>query len=287
MILRNTVACLALLAFAACQSRPQTDTKEPETQTMPSNKDRTVALLESIQSGDHGPAAVLNPERYRQHNLSVADGVAGFGAVLAQLPKGSARVRVVRAFEDGDFVFTHTEYDFFGPKIGFDVFRFEEGKIVEHWDNLQETPKAPNPSGRSMIDGPAEPKSPAATEKARALVRTFLEDVLVNGQMDKLAGYLDADNYVQHNPHIADGLSGLSSALQAMAKQGVTMKYDKVHRVLAQGEFALAMSEGSFGGKPTSFYDLFRVEGDKIVEHWDVLETIPPRAEWKNDNGKF
>jgi hypothetical protein len=31
-------------------------------------------------------------------------------------------------FEDGDFVFAHTDYDFFGPKIGFDVFRFENGR---------------------------------------------------------------------------------------------------------------------------------------------------------------
>ena len=36
--------------------------------------------------------------------------------------------------------FLHTDYNFFGPKIGFDIFRFEDGKIVEHWDNLQETP---------------------------------------------------------------------------------------------------------------------------------------------------
>jgi hypothetical protein len=45
----------------------------------------------------------------------------------------------VRVFQDSDFVFAHTEYDFFGPKIGFDIFRFEEGLIVEHWDNLHET----------------------------------------------------------------------------------------------------------------------------------------------------
>ena len=72
-----------------------------------------------------------------------------------------------------------------------------------------------------------------------------------------------------------------------MAKHGVTMKYDKVHRVLGEGNFVLTTSEGSFGGKPTAFYDLFRVEQGKIVEHWDTIETIPARAEWKNPNGKF
>jgi predicted SnoaL-like aldol condensation-catalyzing enzyme len=32
---------------------------------------------------------------------------------------------------------------------------------------------------------------------------------------------------------------------------------------------------------------MYRLEGDQIVEHWDSIEPIPPRAEWKNDNGKF
>ncbi|MGM9747540.1 MAG: hypothetical protein ACI3ZN_01955 [Candidatus Cryptobacteroides sp.] len=31
----------------------------------------------------------------------------------------------------------HTDYNFFGPKIGFDIFRFEDGKIVEHWDVIE------------------------------------------------------------------------------------------------------------------------------------------------------
>ena len=109
----------------------------------------------------------------------------------------------------------------------------------------------------------------------------------MNGKMDKLAGYFDGDHYVQHNPQIADGLSGLGQALEAMAKQGVTMKYDKVHQVLGSGNFVLVASEGTLGGKPTSFYDLFRVSNGKIAEHWDTIESIPAKSEWKNPNGKF
>ncbi len=105
--------------------------------------------------------------------------------------------------------------------------------------------------------------------------------------MDQLGNFIEGDNYTQHNTAIADGLSGLSQALKVMAKQGITMSYSKVHKVLGEGNFVLAISEGSFGGKPTSFYDLFRVDQGKIVEHWDVIETIPPQSEWKNQNGKF
>nr|WP_278116149.1 nuclear transport factor 2 family protein [Mesorhizobium sp. WSM4875]WIE94657.1 nuclear transport factor 2 family protein [Mesorhizobium sp. WSM4875] len=247
---------------------------------------QVVDLLKAIESGAAEPVGVINPEKYIQHNLGAADGLKGFGELLAALPKGSARVNTVRVFQDGDFVFAHTSYNFFGPKIGFDIFRFENGKIVEHWDNLQET-AGPNASGHTMIDGPTEAKDLDRTEMNRTLVAAFVDDILVNGRMEKLAGYFDGDNYTQHNPQIGDGLSGLGAALKAMAEAGITMKYDKVHKVLGKGDFVLTVSEGTFAGKPTSFYDLFRVQNGKIAEHWDTIEPIPAQAEWKNQNGKF
>ena len=250
-------------------------------------KPQVLALLKSIETGDAAPVAAVNAEKYTQHNLAVGDGLAGLGAALAALPPGSARVNTLRVFQDGDFVFAHTDYNFFGPKIGFDIFRFENGRIVEHWDNLQETPASPNPSGRSMVDGPTQSSDPDQTAANKALVGSFVDDILLAGKFDKLTSYIDADHYAQHNPAIADGLSGLGAALEAMAKAGITMKYTRVHKVLGEGNFVLTVSEGEFAGKHSAFYDLFRVAGGKIVEHWDVIETIPPKAEWKNANGKF
>jgi predicted SnoaL-like aldol condensation-catalyzing enzyme len=98
---------------------------------------------------------------------------------------------------------------------------------------------------------------------------------------------IGGDKYIQHNPQIGDGLSGLGKALEALAKAGITMKYDKVHKVLGEGNFVLAASEGTFGGKHTAYFDLFRVENGKIAEHWDTMEAIPDKKEWKNGNGKF
>jgi predicted SnoaL-like aldol condensation-catalyzing enzyme len=252
-----------------------------------SNKEKVIALLKSIETGAQEPAVYINPNKYIQHNLGVADGLAGFGALLHQLPPNSAKVNTVRALEDGNFVFTQTEYNFFGPKIGFDIFRFENGLIVEHWDNLQETPANANPSNHTMIDGTTTIMNLDKTEENKTLVHNFVNDILVNGKMEKLAGYFDGDNYIQHNPQIADGLSGLGNALAYLASQGVTMKFDKIHKVLGEGNFVLVVSEGAFGDAHTSFYDLFRVENGKIAEHWDVMETITPKADWKNENGKF
>jgi predicted SnoaL-like aldol condensation-catalyzing enzyme len=282
------IAFLSSVLFVAACGGSQTNgsTDAPHSGSTATHKEQVIALLSSIQSGDPSAASIINQEKFIQHDLSEADGVAGFAAVLAQLPKGSARVHVVRAFEDGEFVFTHTEYNFFGPKIGFDVFRFANGKIVEHWDNLQETSASPNPSGRTMTDGPTDAGDTKVTEDNKALVRAFLNDVIVNGHADKVPAYLSPD-FHQHNPLEADGIGGLGAFLQSQAAAGTPLTFTRVHSVYGEGSFVLSASEGSFKGQLSAFYDLFRVDGGKIVEHWDTIQTIPPRSEWKNGNGKF
>lgn len=252
-----------------------------------SNKDKITALLKSIETGAHEPVGYINPDKYIQHNLGVADGLIGFATLLEQLPPNSAKVNTVRVFQDGAYVFTHSDYNFFGPKTGFDIFRFEDGKIVEHWDNLQETPANPNPSGHTMIDGATQITDLDKTEANKTLVKNFVEDILVNGKMETLGGYFSGDNYIQHNPQIPDQLSGLGTTLEALAKQGIKLKYDRVHKVLGEGNFVLVVSEGHFGDAYNAFYDLFRVENGKIAEHWDVIEPIPAKENWKNNNGKF
>lgn len=265
------------------RSQVLTNLKETEM----TNKDKVVALLNSFNNGDKTPISYINPEKYIQHNLSVGDGLAGFGEVMQHAPEGGFKANVIRAFQDGDYVFTHTEYDFFGPKAGFDVFRFEDGLIVEHWDNLLEVQK-PNPSGRTQFDGATELKDLGKTEANKKIVTDFIEKVLLGHEMDKLTTYINPNNYVQHNPAVADGLDGFGAAMKYFAENGLVMEYTKLHKVLGEGNFVLAISEGKFGkGEHTAFYDLFRLENGQIVEHWDVISPIPSKSEWKNSNGKF
>ncbi len=79
-------------------------------------KPQNTELLKSIETGDAKPVGYINPAKYIQHNLAVGDGLAGFGAVLQALPKGSAKVNTVRVLQDGPFVVAHTDYNFFGPR---------------------------------------------------------------------------------------------------------------------------------------------------------------------------
>lgn len=252
-----------------------------------SNSEKVVAVLNSIETGDSSAIAYINPQKYIQHNLSAGDGLAGFGELLSMLPPGSASVDVVRVFEDGDYVVTQTDYNFFGPKVGFDIFRFEDGLIVEHWDNLAEKSEAVNPSGRTQLDGATEVVDLDKTEENKVLVKDFVEKVLVAGNFEIMGQYFDGENYIQHNTQISDGLSGLGQAIAAMAEEEIYMVYEENHMILGQGNFVLSVSEGTFGGQKVAYYDLFRVENGKIAEHWDVIENTPNKEEWKNNNGKF
>ena len=102
--------------------------------------------------------------------------------------------------------------------------------------------------------------------------------------MERLDSYIDSENYIEHNPNMADDLPALRDALSLNDKQ---RRYDKIHRVLAEGSFVLCVTEGSLDGVHVSFYDLFRIASGKIVEHWDTVDEVPPRNQWVNNNGKF
>ncbi|MCP5086902.1 MAG: hypothetical protein GY952_08895 [Rhodobacteraceae bacterium] len=250
----------------------------------PSKKDKIRALLKSIETGDTGPVAVVNEAKYIQHNPQTHEGSEGLAVLFKRLSLTSPRVNIVRAFEDGDFVFAHTEYDFAKRNIGFEVFRFEDGQAVEHWDNIQ-CRQGPNAAGHSMVDGPTEAEDHVLTEANRTLVRSFVETVLVGGEMERMADYL-AKDYTEYNPRMC-GLVDLRAALESSHETGKAIDYQRVHRVLAEGSFVLCVSEGIAKGKHSAFYDLFRVMDGRIVEHWDTTEKVALKAEWKNDNGKF
>jgi len=247
------------------------------------------ALTAIFHDYDAATAERLIAEDYIQHNPAVPTGRAPVLGFIPALADSGIQVTIHRVIEDGDYAVVHSTYanaSLFGADelVAFDVFRVEDGVLAEHWDNL--APLAPpNPSGHSQVDGPTAVSNLDETAANKALVTHFIDAILVRGEMGRLGEFFDGDNYIQHNPQIGDGLTGLGAALQALAADGITMVYDNVHLVVAEGNFVFAMSEGSFGGQPTAFFDLFRVANGRIAEHWDVISEIP--AEMAHDNGKF
>jgi len=77
-------------------------------------------------------------------------------------------------------------------------------------------------------------------------------------------------------------VSGLGHAIQAGVWAAVV---ERVHHIVADGEFVFTQGEGILHGVPTAFYDLFRVENDKLAEHWDVVFAEPDTL--PHGNGLF
>jgi predicted SnoaL-like aldol condensation-catalyzing enzyme len=228
-------------------------------------------------------------ELFTQHDPNLTDGLAGmksFAAEIASSP--DADITIYRALVDGDFVLLHSRYEgvrrYAGPVIAFDLFRFKDGKIVEHWGG-QQPETHPNPSGRTEVDGPTEVRDREKTEANRALVRNSRQTIMVELRFDRIDEFFDT-SLVQHASKVGDGIAQLRDRIASVGKAGGQL-YLTPRRFVAEGNFVLVLSEGDLPSGPTALYDLFRVEDGKIVEHWDVLTPIPPRDQWKNANGPF
>ncbi|MEL7121179.1 MAG: nuclear transport factor 2 family protein [Bacteroidota bacterium] len=228
-------------------------------------------------------------DHYIQHNPNVPTGLEPIIGMLPSTKEVNFSFTTHRIFSDGDLVLTHntgTNAMVFGSEkiVTFDLWRVEEGKIAEHWDAIipyfSETV-----NGRTQVGGPTEVMDLEKTDENKALIRKFMWDILMGENPNKITEYINSEHYHQHNPQIKDQLSGLLETIQELTEQDNMFQYDKVHRVIGEGNFVLAQSEGAWSGKPQVFYDLFRVESGKLVEHWDVIQEIPENM--AHDNTMF
>lgn len=90
---------------------------------------------------------IINDQKYIQHNPMADDGLDSLLGFLAFVESeyGAVDLSIKRVIGEGDLVAVHSHYKF-GPKDErgsaiVDIFRFENGKIVEHWDVIQAIPE--------------------------------------------------------------------------------------------------------------------------------------------------
>lgn len=220
MTLKLLTASTVVLALTACASMPT----------------RTATDTLNATLGASNPDAVDQyfDAGYIQHNADVPNGSAAYKNLIMTLgASGNFNADFVRVIADDDMVAFHGRYEGFSPKpmISFDVFRLEDGMIVEHWDNLAvETP--PNPSGHTQIDGATEIADLDKTEANKVVVRDLLVRGLVNGEDIDFTQYINPQTYIQHNSDIGDGLGAFGSFLHDTAVQGKPMTYNEIHEVI-------------------------------------------------------
>jgi predicted SnoaL-like aldol condensation-catalyzing enzyme len=247
------------------------------------------AMIEICRNRDSTAIDRFFSEPFVQHDPNIGDGLPGLRAFVTELANSTTtNITIYRTVVDGDIVMLHSKYEgwpgFSGPVIAFDLFRFKDGKIVEHWGG--QTPETgPNPSGHTQVDGPTAVVGRERTEANRTLVSSFKQVVTVELRFDRVGQFIGGDHYTQHASKVGDGGARMQARVSGVVKPGAAQVL--IPRLyIAEGNFVLALVEARTE-PPTANYDLFRVENGKIVEHWDVLSVIPPRDHWKNANGPF
>lgn len=206
-----------------------------------SNEARANAALQALFV-DKQVSAIAEywAEPYLQHNPIAKSGVAAFQSVMSSVvSSASFTYERLRSVAECDLVVVQGRYS--GTGVIFDMFRVKDGNLVEHWDS--------DSNQASDASGPTEPTNPEQTSANRGVVLAYLEQ--------HASQFLAAD-YVDHR-----------------AASTSELVYTKVHHVVADGSFVFALSEGELDGKPYGFYDLFRLEGGKLAEHWDSRRAVP------------
>jgi predicted SnoaL-like aldol condensation-catalyzing enzyme len=124
---------------------------------MEENKKTALAVLKGAFI-DRAPSVVarLFAPGYIQHNPTLPNGPGPIPALIAGLP-ANFEYELGMAVAEGDLVMAHGRYTGWGPKpmVAVDIFRVVDGKVVEHWDVMQEeVPASKTASGNPMFAQP-------------------------------------------------------------------------------------------------------------------------------------
>lgn len=140
---------MTVLVKETASGRTQTDgpTTVEDLDKTEANKALAVSLIEDVLMGKN-PSNIgdyISSEEYHQHNPHIKDGLTGIVEAVAYLTSQNNMfkyTKIHKVLGEGNFVLTVSEGEWNGGKkhVFYDLFRMKDGKIVEHWDVIQEIP---------------------------------------------------------------------------------------------------------------------------------------------------
>jgi predicted SnoaL-like aldol condensation-catalyzing enzyme len=238
-------------------------------------------------------------ENYIQHNPIADTGFAGLKAYFTSLGPPQAipdRIQrpLVAILAERDLV-VMAWVDLHEPANAppytttiFNMYRFQDGKIVEHWDHgtLPEgmtphnyVPPVINPDYETALAS-GDPQLAANKRLVYDMWRTLFD----GQQVEEAPKYLAAD-YIQHDPLANTGLDGFLTFFRRIARPGpVPATMANFVNIVAEGDkvaLATLVTYLDSDGQPytTTWFDMWRVKGGLLVEHWDTGSfELPKRA---------
>jgi len=140
-------------------------------------------------------------------------------------------------------------------------------------------------AGLLALVTPAAAGNTAQEEANKKVVLDFYDKALNQRDFEGAAKHF-GPRYIQHNPIAADGIEGFKKFIEWRSQRFPNAR-NEVKRVLADGDLVAlhAHSVREPGERGVAIVDIFRLESGKIVEHWDVIQPVPEKA--NNDNTMF
>ena len=118
------------------------------------------------------------------------------------------------------------------------------------------------------------------------LIRDYIDNA-INKRQPQIAERYFAANYIEHNPHLPAGIAGKKKFITAVLK-GFSDYHGEIEAIVAEGDEVVTRTlwtgtqDGPFGGRPATgkkvqfaTSDFYRIENGKVVEHWDVVDSLP------------
>lgn len=122
-------------------------------------------------------------------------------------------------------------------------------------------------------------------ESRREATVSFLRLAASTRACEAFARYA-GERFRHHNPHFAGDAGSLAAAMEANAKQFPGKQLEVLH-ALEDGDLVAVHSHVRHHDQEPGFalFHLFRFEGDKVVELWDLAQQVPESS--PNANGMF
>jgi predicted SnoaL-like aldol condensation-catalyzing enzyme len=142
----------------------------------------------------------------------------------------------------------------------------------------------------AMVALVAAPAAPADASSCRLtpkqVVTKFITLLYVDKKVREAFETWVDPGYIQHNPLAQSGRDAAIGFLEPFFAQHPDISYS-IKRILADGNLVAVHSHGRFAAddRGIAVVDVLRVEGCKVVEHWDVVQPVPEKS--ANSNGMF